>query len=65
MNEVPGVSRTTRHIFRYIFLPLGVVLFGGLMAWRAELHSVWLRALIAGLAFGSLGLMIQLLRQKR
>jgi hypothetical protein len=38
----------------WAWLGLSLILFAALMAFRAELHSIWLRALVAGIAFGLL-----------
>jgi hypothetical protein len=48
----------------WVLPPICIALFAALMAFRAELQSIWPRALIAGLAFGILGFMIYALRQK-
>jgi len=37
-----------------MLVPISPLLFGWLMAMRYELHSTWLRGLVAGLAFAFL-----------
>lgn len=39
-----------RRGYRLAWLILSVVLFGALMAFRGELHSIWQRAFVAGTA---------------
>ncbi len=62
MNESSSVTGRRRH--PWAWLVPSVVLFGLLMAFRGELHSLWLRALVAGVAFAFLFLAIQGFRRK-
>ena len=49
----------------WMWLALSVIVFGVLMALRAELQSVWLRALVAGVLFAFLYLAIQRHRRRQ
>jgi hypothetical protein len=51
MNDAPNVSNSSKHGLRWIWLALSIMIFGALMAFRSEIHSIWLRALVAGIAF--------------
>jgi hypothetical protein len=44
-------------------LILSAVVFGGLMELREEIHSVWLRMLVAAVAGGVLGLLFLRLKK--
>lgn len=48
-----GISKKS---VRIIWFMAGIVSFGGLMAWRGELESIWLRSLVA--AMGAIILML-------
>jgi cytochrome c biogenesis protein ResB len=52
MNESSSVSAARGHPWGWV--ALSVVLFGALMAFRAELRSPWLQDLVAGVAFAFL-----------
>ena len=39
----------------WLWLATGCVMFGVLMALRVEVHSTWLRAVLAACAFGGFG----------
>jgi hypothetical protein len=54
MNAAPSVSGSCRHSRPWAWLVLSALAFGALMAFRSELHSIWLRALVAGIAFALL-----------
>jgi hypothetical protein len=54
MNDVPSVSASSKHSRPWGWLVLSALVFGALMAFRSELHSIWLRALVAGIAFALL-----------
>ena len=64
MNDASGISRGGKRSHRWAWLVLSVVLFGTIMAFRSELHSIWLRALVAGVAFAVLYLAVQVSRHK-
>ena len=64
MNDAPGISREGKRSYRWAWLVLSLVVFGGLMAFRSELHAIWLRALVAGVAFAVLYLAAQRFRRK-
>lgn len=51
MNDAPSASSSGKHSRPWAWLVLSALVFGALMAFRSELHSVWLRALVAGVAF--------------
>ena len=61
MNESSDVSGKRNQPWTWLG---SVILFGVLMALRAELHSIWLRALAGGIAFGFLIPAIQGFRRK-
>lgn len=54
MNDTSSVPGSSKHSRPWAWLVLRALVFGALMAFRNELHSVWLRALVAGIAFASL-----------
>jgi lipoprotein signal peptidase len=54
-EKIPMPKPTGVRTRKVIYLAIGIVVFGILMAVRAEASEVWLRALIAGVAFGALG----------
>jgi hypothetical protein len=54
MNDTPSVSGSTKHSRPWAWLVLSALVFGALMAFRSELHPIWLRALVAGIAFAFL-----------
>jgi hypothetical protein len=54
MNETPIVSGSSKHSRPWAWLAFSALAFGVLMAFRSELHSIWLRALVAGIAFAFL-----------
>ena len=54
MNEAPSISDSGKRGRPWPWLALSAALFGVLMAFRGELHSIWLRALVAGVAFAVL-----------
>ena len=62
MNESSSV--TGKRGRAWVWLVPSAVLFGVHMAYRAELHSIWLRALVAGVAFAFLFCAIQAFRRK-
>ena len=64
MNEAQRVSEKGKRGRAWALLVLSVVLFGLLMAVRSELQSIWLRALVAGLAFAVLCLAVNGFRHK-
>jgi hypothetical protein len=64
MNEASSVPGDGKHSRPWAWLVLSVVLFGLLMGFRGEVHSIWLRALVAGIAFAVLYPSIQGFRHK-
>jgi hypothetical protein len=54
MNDTPIVSSSSKHSRPWPWLALSALVFGSMMAFRSELHSIWLRALVAGIAFAFL-----------
>ena len=46
-------------------LIFGIVLFGVLMGLRTELHSLWLRMLVAGCAGAALAIFVLPLRRRK
>ncbi len=62
MNECSNGTGKRRHPWAWL-IP-SAVLFGVIMAFRTELQSIWLRALLAGVAFAFLFLAIQGFRRK-
>jgi predicted PurR-regulated permease PerM len=59
-SSVPGSGKQNLPWARMVF---SILLFVGWMAFLDELHSIWLRALVAGLAFGLLYPAIQSFRR--
>jgi hypothetical protein len=64
MNAAPSVSGSCKHSRPWAWLVLSALAFGALMAFRSELHSIWLRALVAGIAFAFLFAAVQGFRHK-
>jgi hypothetical protein len=64
MNDIPSVSGSSKRSRPWAWLVLSTLVFGALMAFRSELHSIWLRALVAGIAFAFLCLAAQGFRHK-
>lgn len=64
MNET-SISEKSKYGRSWAWLVLSVVLFGALMGFRGELHSIWLRALVAGAAFAVLFPAVGRFRHKR
>jgi hypothetical protein len=64
MNDTPSISRTGKTSRPWAWLVLSALVFGALMAFRSELHSIWLRALVAGIAFTLLCPAVQGFRHK-
>jgi hypothetical protein len=63
MNNKSNISGS-KHSRSWALLVLGALVFGALMAFRGELHSIWLRALVAGIAFAFLCYAAQGFRHK-
>jgi hypothetical protein len=63
MNESPVIS--PKQGYRILWFVLGAILFGALMALRAELENIWARAFVAGLAGMVLVAAITKLRRKQ
>ena len=51
MSDTPSIPGSTKQNRPWAWLIVSALVFGALMAVRAELHSIWLRALVAGAAF--------------
>ena len=64
MNDTPIVSGSSKHSRPWAWLVLSALVFGALMAFRSELHSIWLRALVASIAFAFLFPAVQGFRHK-
>ena len=54
MSDTPSIPSSTKQSRPWAWLILSALVFGALMAFRSELHSIWLRALVAGIAFALL-----------
>ena len=65
MNEAPSISEKGKRGRPWAWLALSIALFGVLMAFRSELHSIWLRALVAGVAFAVLYPAVRGFRHKK
>ena len=60
-----GSTSPRQHLWRSTdWLALSVLLFGVLMAFRSEFQSIWLRALVAGVAGAVLYTAVQRFRNK-
>jgi hypothetical protein len=64
MNDTPTITGTGKTSRPWAWLVLSAFVFGALMAFRSELDSIWLRALVAGIAFTFLFLAVQGFRHK-
>jgi hypothetical protein len=64
MNDTPSLSRAGKTNRPWAWVVLSALVFGALMAFRSELHSIWLRALVAGIAFAFLFPAVQGFRHK-
>jgi succinate dehydrogenase/fumarate reductase cytochrome b subunit len=64
MSDTPSVSGSSKHSHPWAWLVLSALVFGALMAFRRELYSIWLRALVAGIAFALLFPAVQGFRHK-
>ena len=64
MNEASSISEKEKRGRPWAWLVLSIVLFGALMAFRSELQAIWLRALVAGVAFAVLYPAVQGFRHK-
>jgi hypothetical protein len=62
MHDNPSISEPSKRNRSWAWLIFSAVIFGGLM--RSELQSIWLRALVAGVAFAFLWLAVQGFRRK-
>ena len=64
MNDTPTITNSDKTSRPWAWLVLSALVFGALMAFRSELDSIWLRALVAGIAFAFLFLAVQGFRHK-
>jgi len=64
MNDTPNVPNSSKHGLPWIWLALSIMTFGALMAFRNEIHSIWLRAPVAAIAFAFLYPAIQRFRPR-
>ena len=60
MNENTDGSGPEKSGRPWGWLVLSIICFGVLMGFRSEIHSIWIRALVAGIAFA---LLIPAIRQ--
>jgi hypothetical protein len=51
MKDTPSISGSSKRNRPWAWLVLSALVFGALMAFRSELDSIWLRALVAGIGF--------------
>jgi len=65
MTEHQGSIAENKQGRAWVWLVIGCILFGVLMALRDAVHSMWLRAAIAGSAFAALGLFAIQFRKAR
>ncbi len=58
MNDDPNEKPSSWPAERLVRFLVGMIVFGGLMGVRGEFHSVWVRALIAGIAGGTFAIVV-------